>query len=159
MHCFCPPNLRLFPSEDFGPCDACSPQTIRNEGWYSTIVIVGVGEHTSRSHDRRGHSRSPNCPDSLSFFSFPLLAWRIIPPIPLARATRTMFRSPGSRSSHPYSFLHHRVHSLTVCRRTYIRCAGSGWARSCGWAGSGNRARSPLAVAEVLAQWLEAHRR
>ena len=38
-----------------------------------------------------------------------------------------------------------------------VRCAGLGWA--CGWAGSGGRAGSPLAVAEVLAQWLEAHRR
>ena len=33
------------------------------------------------------------------------------------------------------------------------RCAGLGWAMACG------RAGSPLAVAEVLAQWLEAHRR
>ena len=45
-----------------------------------------------------------------------------------------------------------RLHRLPPCRS---RCAGFGWAR----AGSGGRARSPLAVAGVLAQWLEAHRR
>ena len=37
--------------------------------------------------------------------------------------------------------------------RVWMRCG------SRDWAGSGGRARSPSAVAEVLAEWLEAYRR
>ena len=49
--------------------------------------------------------------------------------------------------------------NIYMCVLAYIACVLHAWCSGGGRAGLGSWARSPLVVAEVLVEWLEAHHR
>ena len=76
--------------------------------------------------------------------------WHMVATLLLSRCRTSQGVGEGGR-------MRARVMTMTLFIAGQARawCAGLGWAR----VGSGGQARSPLVVAGVLAQWLEAHHR